>query len=709
MADGLEQLERLALVNSISREVENHMGLVSEAGTIAEFLISLHEDSKSLDGFKAKLAEAGAEFPASFVTNVDRLILSLHPRYKKKKAGAANGTNGQDKGKGKSVDEASLTDQQRKDRALFPGLAIPDSEWQPSFQPDEGKQGAKERDLGEESVDALMDELSGINQKRKQVDNGRPTNGRDRDRSRSPKRSRRDLSVSPPRVRRRSPDYSGSRRGDPYDDDLRGRGRDRDRRPPPLDERPVLYKIYDGTVTSLKDFGVFVSLKGIAGRAEGMVHVSSLSSGRVNHPSDLVSRNQPVKVKVMSVAGTRIGLSMKDVDQATGADLTPHLRIKSEAEMAAEAADFAAKHATGANAIGGQGRTFADDHRNTAKRLTSPERWEIKQLIASGAAKASDYPNLDEDFSTPGNTRGMAAAAEAEEELDVEMREEEAPFLKGAAKRALDLSPVKIVKNPDGSLNRAAVAGAGYAKERRELRQQEANDRADAETQDTNSAWLDPAAKPHERQFAQDARDDRMSRRKDDETGWKASIQNKATTYGRVTSLSLVEQRQSLPVYKLRDELVKAVRENQVMVVVGDTGSGKTTQMTQYLAEEGFADRGKIGCTQPRRVAAMSVAKRVAEEVGCRLGQEVGYTIRFEDCTSPETKIKYMTDGMLQREALIDPDLLAYSIIILDEAHERTIATDVLFGLLKSTSSLWSAYECAADGSLQSRSNVDRI
>lgn len=107
--------------------------------------------------------------------------------------------------------------------------------------------------------------------------------------------------------------------------------------------------------------------------------------------------------------------------------------------------------------------------------------------------------------------------------------------------------------------------------------------------------------------------------------------------------------------------------------------------MTQYLAEDGYADSGRIGCTQPRRVAAMSVAKRVAEEVGCRLGQEIGYTIRFEDCTSPETRIKYMTDGMLQRESLIDPDLSQYAVIMLDEAHERTIATDVLFGLLKST------------------------
>ncbi|KAK2496562.1 hypothetical protein MC885_004731, partial [Smutsia gigantea] len=128
-----------------------------------------------------------------------------------------------------------------------------------------------------------------------------------------------------------------------------------------------------------------------------------------------------------------------------------------------------------------------------------------------------------------------------------------------------------------------------------------------------------------------------------------------------------------------------AVHDNQILIVIGETGSGKTTQITQYLAEAGYTSRGKIGCTQPRRVAAMSVAKRVSEEFGCCLGQEVGYTIRFEDCTSPETVIKYMTDGMLLRECLIDPDLTQYAIIMLDEAHERTIHTDVLFGLLKKT------------------------
>jgi len=131
--------------------------------------------------------------------------------------------------------------------------------------------------------------------------------------------------------------------------------------------------------------------------------------------------------------------------------------------------------------------------------------------------------------------------------------------------------------------------------------------------------------------------------------------------------------------------LIKAINDNQILIVIGETGSGKTTQITQYLAEAGYTSRGKVGCTQPRRVAAMSVAKRVAEEFGCRLGQEVGYTIRFEDCTCPETVIKYMTDGMLLRECLLDPDLNGYAVIMLDEAHERTIHTDVLFGLLKAT------------------------
>ena len=144
------------------------------------------------------------------------------------------------------------------------------------------------------------------------------------------------------------------------------------------------------------------------------------------------------------------------------------------------------------------------------------------------------------------------------------------------------------------------------------------------------------------------------------------------------------QTRQSLPIYAFRDELLEAIAEHQVLVVVAETGSGKTTQLPQYLHEAGYTKGGmKVGCTQPRRVAAMSVAARVADEMGTRLGQEVGYSIRFEDMTSDKTVLKYMTDGMLLREFLTDPELSTYSALVIDEAHERTLSTDILFGLIK--------------------------
>ncbi|KAI9079448.1 hypothetical protein K1719_038530 [Acacia pycnantha] len=154
----------------------------------------------------------------------------------------------------------------------------------------------------------------------------------------------------------------------------------------------------------------------------------------------------------------------------------------------------------------------------------------------------------------------------------------------------------------------------------------------------------------------------------------------------KTASEALQEERKTLPIYAFRDELIQAVHEHQVLVIVGETGSGKTTQIPQYLHEAGFTKHGKIACTQPRRVAAMSVAARVSQEMGVKLGHEVGYSIRFEDCTSEKTILKYMTDGMLLREFLGEPDLSSYSVVMVDEAHERTLSTDILFGLVKDIS-----------------------
>nr|XP_013802477.1 PREDICTED: probable ATP-dependent RNA helicase DHX35 [Apteryx mantelli mantelli] len=155
--------------------------------------------------------------------------------------------------------------------------------------------------------------------------------------------------------------------------------------------------------------------------------------------------------------------------------------------------------------------------------------------------------------------------------------------------------------------------------------------------------------------------------------------------YNPYASLSIEQQRQKLPVFKLRNHILYLVENYQTLVIVGETGCGKSTQIPQYLAEAGWTAEGRVvGVTQPRRVAAVSVAGRVADERGAVLGHEVGYCIRFDDCTDPQaTRIKFLTDGMLVREMMADPLLTRYSVLMLDEAHERSLYTDIAIGLLK--------------------------
>lgn len=152
---------------------------------------------------------------------------------------------------------------------------------------------------------------------------------------------------------------------------------------------------------------------------------------------------------------------------------------------------------------------------------------------------------------------------------------------------------------------------------------------------------------------------------------------------GLLEKEQLIKTKQSLPIYKAKQELLEMVYNNNIIIIVGETGSGKTTQIVQYLYEDGYHKNGIICCTQPRRVAAVSVAYRVAYEMNVPIGELVGYTIRFEDVSSKNTKIRYVTDGILLRETLTDKELDKYSVIIMDEAHERSINTDVLFGILK--------------------------
>ncbi|KAF7286144.1 hypothetical protein GWI33_007392 [Rhynchophorus ferrugineus] len=698
--DEVEKLEYLSLVSKICTELENHLGMNDK--DLAEFIIFLSEKNNTVETFKKALIENGAEFSDSFISNLLRIIQHMRPK-KNKDVGVTDADNG----------EKDVLAQK------FPGLALPNETQKPVIDEEsENKHNNGDTDIvadlmaqfEADAPSAIKESKSEEKVRRRERSKSRHrhrsrSGGRYRSRSRSRER-RRDRS----RDQRRNRNRDRSReRGRNYDRD-RDRRRDRqsrsrdtrrsrdrrdrsrskgrhidrsierkfknDRGSPDLDDDPVPGKIYNGKVANIVPFGCFVQLEGLRRRWEGLVHISQLrAEGRVTQVSEVVSRGGKVKVKVLSVTGQKVSLSMKDVDQLTGKDLNPLSHAPPEREDKDRNPDRPTHSSTSVLRLPVNLDEGEEDSRKRVTRISSPERWEIKQMISSGCIDKSELPDFDEET-------GLLPKDEEDGEADIEIElvEDEPPFLQGHGRALHDLSPVRIVKNPDGSLAQAAMMQSALAKERREQKMLQREAEVDSQPSGKNKTWIDPLPEDESREMSVRG----IGLQSQDLPEWKKHIiGGKKSSFGKKTNLSIIEQRQSLPIYKLKEELRKAVTDNQILIVIGETGSGKTTQITQYLAEEGFTARGKIGCTQPRRVAAMSVAKRVAEEFGCRLGQEVGYTIRFEDCTSPETIIKYMTDGMLLRECLMDLDLKAYSVIMLDEAHERTIHTDVLFGLLK--------------------------
>uniref|UniRef100_A0A8C1N2Y8 RNA helicase n=1 Tax=Cyprinus carpio TaxID=7962 RepID=A0A8C1N2Y8_CYPCA len=596
--DELKNLEYLSLVSKVCTELDNH--LVINDKDLAEFVISLAEKHPTIDEFKSVLVKNGADFTVRFLKShlCQEFVPSILcvPKNEKDKL-----------------------------KVLFPALCRPDNpNTRNMLDEDDVKVAAdamKELEMfmpsvsGTEPSSSKYRSETSSSGKKKRRSRSR-SRSRDRDRERDKDRRRRHRSRSHSRSRsnerdrrkRRSRWHSRSRSRSPARGD-RDKGSDRWKnkhvdRPPP--EEPSVGDIYNGKVTSIMQFGCFVQL-------EGLRYVFNT-----------------------------------DVDQDTGEDLNPNRRRNVGGEGQEESAMWNPDRPTNLNL--GHAPEVEDDTLE-CKRLTKisdPEKWEIKQMIAANVLSKEEFPDFDEET-------GILPKVddEEDEDLEIELVEEEPPFLRGHTKQSMDMSPVKIVK----------------------VKQAQREAEMDSIPMGLNKHWVDHS---DGRQIAANMRGIGMI------PEWKkhAFGANKSS-YGKKTQLSILEQRESLPIYKLKEQLIQAVHDNQILIVIGETGSGKTTQITQYLAEAGYTTRGKIGCTQPRRVAAMSVAKRVSEEYGCCLGQEVGYTIRFEDCTSPETVIKYMTDGMLLRECLIDPDLGQYAIIMLDEAHERTIHTDVLFGLLK--------------------------
>lgn len=297
-------------------------------------------------------------------------------------------------------------------------------------------------------------------------------------------------------------------------------------------------------------------------------------------------------------------------------------------------------------------------------------QWEDRQLLRSGAVRGTEVQTEFDD--------------EEERKVILLVHDTKPPFLDGRVVFTKQAEPIMPIKDPTSDMAIISRKGSALVREIHEKQSMNKSRQRFWELAGSKLGDILGVEKTAEQIDADTAVvGDQGEIDFKEDAKFAQHLKKGEAVSDFAKSKTLAQQRQYLPIYSVRDDLLQVIRENQVVVVVGETGSGKTTQLTQYLHEDGYTTNGIVGCTQPRRVAAMSVAKRVSEEMETELGDKVGYAIRFEDVTGPNTVIKYMTDGVLLRETLKDSDLEKYRVVVMDEAHERSLSTDVLFGILK--------------------------
>ena len=548
-----EKLQTLSLITRVASELGNHLGISDR--TLAEFIIAKAEKllkkciKKSPKGhlsdaeivpaarkFHEDLQQNGADLSFSVISHLLGIVLEMSPvltRIVKEKEEAAIASSARLKAVEDSEDVSGI-------KREFPGLARPN---QSTVQLEAG----------------FYEHAPGKIDPKKSYRNG---NDKTDTSARSGKRALSNL----PAWMTEAKGKDGSIEGDLKRVKVES-GEKKD---------IELYGIYGGKITKMMDFGIFVDLS-IGGKSfEGLCHIAQVISSRqrLSHPSEAgFQRGQKVYVKVISI-GTRDGkqqlsLSIKEVDQVTGKDLAP-MRAQAAAQ------ENMNRNHDGRPAVG-QGRSLVQLERQIvdkqkavhggskpnrmAKQLTEQELFEAQQLIRSGVLPVEQYPIFDSE-----SGQGMLQFEETEEQTEVELADIEPSFLRGQTKRSgRDLEPVKIVKNPEGSLSRAAMQQGSLAKERRELRQAQANSLIDSIPKDLNRPWEDPLPEAGERHFAQELRSINMSSF-DGAPEWKQKAQSKTLSYGIISSKSIKEQRESLPVYRLKADLIRAFEGNQVLV-----------------------------------------------------------------------------------------------------------------------------------------------
>ena len=404
--------------------------------------------------------------------------------------------------------------------------------------------------------------------------------------------------------------------------------------------------IYKGRVLKVLDYGLLIEIALKRKDKRGLVHISNIYNYKIENIYKLFQKNDLIYCSLLEKKDDkRISLTMKNINQDTGLKEKKKREFKTQSnEILKNFIEFMKKQEFGP--ITGIKLNF--EERKKKNNLNEvPDLWEQTRLayFEKSVIKKEMAEEFDEDNIN-------------EEDLHIVLNKKEPEFLKGqTSKTGIRVNPINLYRNKNGNLHNEIMNSLQIAKERRhrkaEILHEEKEESNEKIKIKKNTVIIQAYKKNTKKRF-------------------------------RPKNSIIKEQKKNLPIYKYKEDLIKAINKNNILIVIGETGSGKTTQMTQYILESGLGDKyHKIGCTQPRRIAARSVARRVAEEMDVKLGREVGYSMRFEDCTSKSTIIKYMTDGMLLREILLDGELRNYKVIILDEAHERKVQTDVLFGLLK--------------------------
>lgn len=411
-----------------------------------------------------------------------------------------------------------------------------------------------------------------------------------------------------------------------------------------------------GTVFQIVNYGIFVNVNVLNHDIIGLCHNTQIPS----EVKQNLKRGQNVYVKILKVSYfflrskqkqcLKIDFTMIDIDQETGFDRSIFSELNGQVKL----------------------DRFLCNFNKSEKKIDYMDKWEKGQLLASSAVFIKDG-SQKKDFSESDTQSSSENMDEFEKDLNILINKTIPKFLNNIETHSFGNNFIAKFFN-------------------------DAKNPSDGENEKNNLKYIDELSKNEFKDRSSSINLVGSDQLYQSNVEQKKHIYTKKTNYSYKNRTSefqsnekskiIVNERKTLPIFSKKDEILSSIKKNQFLIVIGETGSGKTTQLVQYFLEDGFNydSNGKfkiIGCTQPRRVAAISVSKRVCNEVGSNLGETVGYSVRFDDITSSKTAIKYMTDGVLQREALNDPYMNKYSVIILDEAHERSLATDVLFSLLK--------------------------